>query len=83
MRMASWGAVHTGIDENRNGVLDDAEITDTTYVCDPSTTTLIRRDPIAAGLECPAGGVAIRAGIDDNGNGTLEDDEIDDTARAT
>ena len=74
-------ALHTGIDENRNGVLDDAEITATTYVCDPSTTTLIRRDPIAAGLECPAGGVAICAGIDDNGNGTLEDDEIDETAR--
>src|SRR5262245_51468175 len=74
-------ALRTGVDENRNGVLDDAEITATTTVCDPSTMTLIRRDPIAAGLDCPAGGVAIRAGIDDNGNGTLEDDEIDETAR--
>src|SRR5678815_119667 len=44
-------ALHTGIDDNRNGVLDDAEITATTYVCDPSTTSLIRRDPIAAELE--------------------------------
>jgi hypothetical protein len=74
-------ALHTGVDKNRNGVLDDEEITATTYVCDPSTTPLIRRDPIAAGLDCPAGGVAIRAGIDVNGNGMLEDTEIEETTR--
>lgn len=72
-------AIHAGQDENGNGDLDDAEIDRTEYLCDVSTTVLVRKDTLAPSLECPAGGLAVRTGIDDDADGALDDAEIDHT----
>jgi hypothetical protein len=45
-----------------------------------AANSLIRTDPIAAGSQCPAGGVAVRTGVDRNGDGVLEDDEVASTS---
>jgi len=74
-------AIRAGLDRDGNGVLDDAEIDRTDYLCDVSTTVLVRKDPLAPSLECPAGGLAVRTGIDDDVDGVLDDAEIDQTTR--
>lgn len=81
-------AVKVGVDTNGNGVLDDSEVTSTSYVCNgrngnlgtSGATTLVRQDVEPAGAHCPAGGVAVKSGIDANGNGTLEDAEVTTTS---
>ncbi len=70
-------AVHVGVDDDRDGVLDDAEIDETTYVCDPEA--LVRVDQEPDGDNCEFGGVAIQAGPDDDGDGALDDDEVEST----
>ena len=71
-------AVHTGIDQNRNGILDREEIASTTYAC--SHVTLLREDAIGSGPLCPGGGVLVHSGHDVNDNGSLEDSEIEATS---
>lgn len=70
-----------GRDGNGDGVLGDAEVEHTEYVCDVAPPVLVRNDPLAPSLECPAGGVAVQTGLDDNHDGVLQDGEIDETAR--
>src|SRR5689334_228884 len=74
-------ALRAGLDRNADGILEDNEVEHTDYVCDVSTTVLVRKDPFAPLLECPAGGVAVQTGIDDNRDGILQDAEIDQTTR--
>lgn len=76
---ASGGtAVEAGLDRNRNGTLDDAEVTSTTYLCSAAREVLLlRADAEPAGANCAAGGVAVKAGLDANGNGLLDDVEVD------
>ena len=71
-------AVHSGVDTNDNGVLEQSEISATTYTC--SHKTLLREDNIGSGPVCPGGGVLVRSGHDVNDNGSLEDSEIENTA---
>jgi hypothetical protein len=78
--------IESGIDDNRNGVLDDDEVTaeETRVVCSGDSIRtgdeLRRVDALPEGdSTCPEGGVAIHTGIDDNENATLEDAEIDET----
>jgi hypothetical protein len=76
---ASGGtAVQAGLDRNRNGVLDDAEVTSSTYVCSPSSQVLLLRgEAEPPGANCPLGGVAVKAGLDANANGVLDEAEVD------
>ncbi len=70
-------AVHTGLDINDNGVLDDDEVTTTTYACTtsvPGVLLSVRDEP--PGANCAEGGKAYRAGHDLNGNDALEDSEV-------
>lgn len=76
--------VQSGLDLNRNGVLDAAEVHDTSYVCNGATgqsgaDALVRTSD--AGSVCGAyGGVKVQSGSDDNRNGALDTAEIDATA---
>jgi hypothetical protein len=74
---AGGTAVETGRDQNGNGVLDDAEVEQTSTVCAPDTPpTLTRVDEERPGANCPAGGRAVKHGPDRNHNGVLDDDEV-------
>ncbi len=77
--------IEYGQDDNRNGVLDPEEVTDTRYVCNGSgtgdgLTSLIAITEEPPGLNCENGGIKIDIGLDDNRNGTLDPEEIDDIA---
>lgn len=72
--------VQTGLDENRNGLLDRDEVGDTDYLCDPAQAlTEVSELPIGA-AECPETGRRIDTGLDLNGDGVLEASEIVDTS---
>lgn len=76
--------VSSGTDVDGNGALDTAEVTSTQYVCGGvvGTSTLIRTDNEAPGLNCAYGGTRISAGVDANGNTTLEPSEVTANAYA-
>ncbi|NOK39311.1 leucine-rich repeat domain-containing protein [Corallococcus exercitus] len=70
-------AVLTGLDKDRDGELDDAEVTATDYVCDPAlpqVRTRARAEP--HGAHCALGGQAVQSGLDRNANGQLDDAEV-------
>ncbi|NOK14632.1 DUF7151 family protein [Corallococcus exercitus] len=70
-------AVLTGLDQDRDGELDDAEVTATEYVCDdaiPKVRTRSRAEP--HGVNCALGGQAVESGLDRNANGQLDDGEV-------
>ncbi|WP_033076240.1 DUF7151 family protein [Thalassotalea sp. ND16A] len=80
--------VHTGIDENGNGTLDQAEVDNTRTVCngedgqngqDGSASLLTIVDEPAGDI-CLSGGININAGMDINADGNLDADEITKTA---
>ncbi len=73
--------IDTGVDNNRNGTLDDSEIRTSAYVCNGGNgkSSLIKINNEEAGLNCETGGVTIDSGVDDNGSGTLDEDEIEMT----
>jgi hypothetical protein len=77
---AGGQALESGIDLNANGTLDDAEVTNTAYVCGDldgtGTATLIRVDAEPAGAHCAAGGQALKTGADTDGDSTLDDAEV-------
>lgn len=76
--------ITSGLDLNRNGVLDPAEVRTTSYVChgDEGTnglSSLVRTTD--AGNACGVyGGVKIESGLDDNRDGALGWSEVDSTA---
>ncbi|NLY95395.1 MAG: hypothetical protein GXY23_15390 [Myxococcales bacterium] len=77
--------VSSGLDANRNGVLDDDEVAETIYAChgapgEPGLLSLVRVTRIAAGEHCESGGIRIEIGLDANRNGVLDDDEVDEGA---
>lgn len=75
-----------GVDENKNGRLDDDEIDEdkSRVVCIGETVPgnggrLTRTENLPTGDEhCPEGGLGIYSGIDDNDDAELQDREIDD-----
>lgn len=74
--------VSSGIDENRNGVLDDDEVAKRTPLCnDPPAAatpkTVVRLLPELRGEHCALDGTAVQSGPDRNGNGVLDDDEVE------
>ena len=70
--------IESGIDSNDNGILDESEISSTTYVCNGtdgnSSITTITEEP--AGNNCENGGTKIESGIDLNNNGILDVEEV-------
>lgn len=79
--------VRAGIDANGNGVLDEAEVTTTSYVCagadgasgengSAGSDAVVRTDVEEPGANCEDGGIRISSGTDENGNGTLDDPEV-------
>jgi hypothetical protein len=78
--------VSDGIDDNQNGVLDDAEVATRTVVCMPAPmqppTIVVRLVAEPPGTNCAAGGTAVQSGPDQNGNGKLDDGEVAHTEYA-
>ncbi|WP_147439749.1 hypothetical protein [Corallococcus sp. CA049B] len=73
-------AVESGLDQDRDGELDDAEVTATAYVCDaalPQVRTRARPEP--HGANCTLGGQAVQSGLDQDGDGQLGDPEVSAT----
>ncbi|CAM4237287.1 hypothetical protein G4177_03925 [Corallococcus sp. ZKHCc1 1396] len=73
-------AVLTGLDRDRDGELDDTEVTATHYVCDrapPEVRTRTRAEP--HGGNCALGGQAVQSGLDRNASGQLDDAEVTTT----
>jgi uncharacterized protein (TIGR03382 family) len=79
--------VEAGLDANDNGVLDPAEVDQTTYICNgtdgqtggdgtPGSQSLVETSVLTPGPDCAAGGILIKTGLDLNANGTLDQDEI-------
>lgn len=70
--------VDMGVDDNRNGQLDPAEIDASEYVCNgaPGEASLVRVTPELPGAHCGSGGILIEAGVDSDRDGVLEPAEI-------
>jgi uncharacterized delta-60 repeat protein len=77
--------VDVGVDDDRSGTLDPAEVDRTEYVCSgepgaagaDGAAALVRVVAELPGPACPAGGVRVEAGVDDDGDGVLDDAEVD------
>jgi alpha-tubulin suppressor-like RCC1 family protein len=81
-----------GLDANANGALDDAEVTNVSYVCNgrdgangkdgtSGSSTLVAILPQAVGdPNCPPGGQGIYGGPDVNGDGLLQPGEVKTSA---
>ncbi|MEQ9467855.1 MAG: hypothetical protein RLN88_10625 [Ekhidna sp.] len=81
--------IEVGIDDNRNNMLDPAEVDASFYVCngtDGSNGSNGRNSLITVTSfsgsqgDCTNGGLIIRTGVDDNGDGTLQAGEVDATS---
>ena len=74
--------VDAGRDEDGDGVLSDAEVEQTIFVCAPTpqppNPVLVRRDPAPSGA-CAGAGTTVSAGIDADGDGVLSDAEVTQT----
>lgn len=72
--------VLTGLDSNRNGLLDEDEVLNTQYICngDDGINTLFSIIVEEPGDNCTAGGYKLNYGKDLNNNGILDENEIDD-----
>lgn len=80
-------AVRSGVDDNKDGVLQNGEVDTTSYVCSgkdgsAGTSALVVTDAEAAGPNCVYGGTRIRGGQDTNKNGTLDTAEVTSTQYA-
>lgn len=73
--------LESGLDDDRDGTLDDAEVDVSRVLCATAdgATALVRLEPIAAGPTCVGGGVSIVQGVDADGDGTLSPAEIRST----
>jgi hypothetical protein len=70
--------LNSGVDLNKNNVLDLAEITNSQFICNGLTgnNSLISLVAESSGGNCATGGYKINSGIDLNKNGTLESTEV-------
>ncbi len=71
-------AIQIGHDQDGDGVLDDAEVERSDYLCTGAPpATRVRETPVPSGAECPAGGTRVEVGIDDDRDGVLDDAEVE------
>lgn len=76
--------VLSGVDANRNGLLDAGEETQTSYLCNgeagadgqDGANALLASTQIPAGAQCVTGGYRLDTGLDTSGNSLLEEAEI-------
>ncbi|MBN8229269.1 leucine-rich repeat domain-containing protein [Corallococcus macrosporus] len=69
--------IQTGLDQDRDGKLDDAEVTTTEYVCDAAPFKIRTRARVEPhGVNCELGGRTVESGLDRNDNGQLDDGEV-------
>jgi hypothetical protein len=81
-------AIRTGLDANRDGLLQPEEVAATQYVCNGGAgadgaegfASLVRQEDEPAGSNCPFGGRAVLSGLDLNQNGYLEGAEVTATS---
>jgi hypothetical protein len=71
--------VRTGLDDDRDGDLAEAEVDAVGYVCE-SRTAIAATEPETSGTRCPAGGVRMRSGLDLDQDGALDDAEVTATS---
>ena len=76
--------IDTGLDDDRDGVLQVAELDNTTYICDGADgsnghNSLVSVSVEPVGVNCSNGGQKIDSGIDDDDDGVLQVAEIDAT----
>ncbi|MFI3245185.1 MAG: Calx-beta domain-containing protein [Ferrimonas sp.] len=77
----------SGLDLNRNGLLDDDEIQSHFYLCHGSagfnglsgTNSVVRTSQVESSAQCLNGGIVIETGLDQNDNLILDDDEVSQT----
>jgi hypothetical protein len=74
--------IRSGLDDNRNGTLDDDEVQARTVLCNeppaappPPIVVRLAREP--EGGRCAMGGTAVQSGPDRNRNERLDDDEVE------
>jgi hypothetical protein len=81
--------IESGLDTNGDGILQQSEVTSTSYVCNGApgdagasgAKSLITITPVPVNsLQCQTGGQEIQTGIDTNGDGILEPSEVQNTA---
>lgn len=74
--------IDVGTDADGNEMLDESELTNTSYVCNGGggTSLLVRTSEEGAGTNCPFGGTKIETGTDANNNGVLETTEVNAAA---
>ncbi len=76
-------AIRSGVDSNRDGLLQPEEVTATDFVCNgatgadgqPGLTSLVRQEDAAPG-DCPFAGRVVMTGLDEDGDGYLDDEEV-------
>lgn len=70
--------INSGLDLNRNGLLEENEITSSAYVCNgvDGNTSLTRTTNENSGGNCGNGGLKIEYGLDTNKDGVLNDNEV-------
>lgn len=70
--------VVSGIDINKNDILDTSEIQNTKYICNGNNgnNSLLNVIPESAGANCSSGGYKIKSGIDLNNNNILDSNEV-------
>lgn len=70
--------INSGLDLNRNGSLEENEITSTAYVCNgiDGNTSLTRTTNESSGGNCGNGGLKVEYGLDLNKDGILNDNEV-------
>jgi hypothetical protein len=77
--------IDTGLDDDRDGVLDDAEIDSTSFACDGDPgedgrgNSAVRLTDEPAGANCANGGTRVETGPDTDGDGVLDDTEVTET----
>ncbi|QEH42764.1 hypothetical protein [Chitinophaga sp. XS-30] len=75
--------VESGIDKNNNDILEDFEVTNTSYICngidsnEPATLINVSAEP--NGDNCSSGGYRIETGTDVNKDGELQASEVTKT----
>ncbi len=71
--VAGGQKIETGLDADRDGVLDPGEVASVAYVC---AGELVVVEPEVAGANCADGGVRVSTGIDDDHDGVLDPGEV-------
>lgn len=77
--------VETGLDLNRDGVLNPDEVSSTSFACDGDPgqdgrgNSAVRLTVEPAGVNCENGGTRVETGPDTDGDGQLADQEVTET----